>query len=95
MSELQIIPFFISGNSLPHNLAYAATVEIDNTFTIIGGRSSTNNYIDTIYRYNRDNGQWVEEATTMSEAKTSMTAIKVKTHIFKARSSGKMPVEIF
>ena len=58
---------------------------------IYGGSGSS--YVDKIYKYNTDGGQWDEVPTTMSEAKWMMTAIKVKNSIFKTNcTSGKIPL---
>ena len=81
----KVSPFFISGNSLPHNLAYAATVENKQSFMIYGGYTSSSwGNVDKIYKYNTDGGQWDEVPTTMSQAKDQMTAIKIKGSIFNS-----------
>ena len=73
---LQSIAFFISGNSLPHILTRAATVDHEQSFMIYGGDTGSN--VDKIYKYNQENGLWIEEAATLSERKRLLTAIKVK-----------------
>jgi len=67
-----------TGNSLPHNLAYAATVDHEESFMVYGGFPR----VDKIYKYNNDRGLWDEVDTTMSEKKNSVTAIKVKKSLF-------------
>ena len=89
VSELQSFPFCISGNSLPQDLYYAATVNHEESFMIYGGSDGPLHHFNKIYRYNMDNGQWVEEAATISEAKEAVTAIRVKQSLFKACPSGK------
>ena len=60
---------------------------------IYGGKGSSMS--DKIYKYNTDGGQWDEMPTTMSAKKRLMTAITVKKSIFKACSSGKIPLSTF
>ena len=81
----KVSPVFISGNSLPHTLSKAPTVDHEKSFMIYGGRpGSSSSYVDKIYKFNTDGGQWDEESTTMSQAKDFMTAIKIKGSIFNS-----------
>ena len=48
---------------------------------IYGGYTGSS-FVDKIYKYNTDGGQWVEMPTTISEKKYQMTAINVKKSIF-------------
>ena len=77
-----------SGNSLPHSLYAAATVEHDDTFVIIGGKGGTSSgswtASDKIYKYDKGGSQLVEVLTTLSEEKPYLTAIKVKPSIFNS-----------
>ena len=72
---------FISGISLPHRLEGAAVIEHEDSFMILGGNDGVSTR-KTIYKYNKDGGQWVEVPTTLSEEKQYLTAIKVKSSIF-------------
>ena len=47
---------------------------------IYGGRDSS--YVDKIYKYNTDGGQWDEMPTTLSVKKNLLTAITVKKSLF-------------
>ena len=77
MCEIQIFSF--SGNSLPHALHSAATVEHMDSFIFLGGAAS-----DKIYKYDKDGSQFVEVLTTLSEGKELLIAIKVTPSIFNS-----------
>ena len=82
-------PFvFLSGWQPMFSLTFqgcAATVDHEQSFMIYGGYSSTlGSRVDKIYKYNQGNSQWDEEVTTMSGAKSSVTAIKIKGSIFNS-----------
>ena len=63
---------------------HAVTVDHEESFMIYGGRTGSSSYVDMIYKYNTDGGQWDEMPTTMREAKQWMTAITVKGSIFNS-----------
>ena len=64
---------------------YAATVNHEESFMIYGGESgSSSSYVDMIYKYNTDGGQWDEMPFTMREKKYGVTAIKIKGSIFNS-----------
>ena len=66
----------ISGNALPKPILYAATVEINDTFLLIGGLGEEEEAYDTIYKY--DNGDWLEIPQKLRVARFYSTAILVQ-----------------
>ena len=65
----------ISGNDLPKPILYAATVEINDTFLLIGGLGEEEEAYDTIYKY--DNGDWLEMPQKLSVPRFFSTAFIV------------------
>ena len=70
-------------------------VEQGKSFNIIGGYTGKRRtYSDKIYKYDTSGGQWVKLPTTLSEVKTSVTAIRVKSSFFpEGCRPGKFPTE--
>ena len=68
----------ISGENLPKSINYAASVEVGDTFLLIGGIGK--DISDTIYKY--DNGNWLEIPQKLSVARFYSTAIIVPTDTF-------------
>ena len=67
-----------SGENLPKSINYAASVEVGDTFLLIGGIGK--DISDTIYKY--DNGNWSEIPQKLSVARFYSTAIIVPKDTF-------------
>ena len=68
----------------------AATVQHEDSFIIFGGKSSNS---AKTYIYDKDESQFVEILTTLSEEKAHLAAIKIKPFILKNDSRRKRDVE--
>ena len=77
----------ISGTSLPHTLTGAAVVEHEDSFLILGGydgSSMSDQLFIYSYKEEREEWEWEEVPTPLSEKRQYLTAINVKATIFQS-----------
>ena len=77
----------ISGNSFPVQLYRAAVVEHEDSFLILGGydgSSMSDQLFIYSYKEEREEWEWEEVPTPLSEKRQYLTAINVKATVFQS-----------
>ena len=71
-----------SGSPLPMAMHRASSVQLDNTFVLVGGYSRANEgHLDTVLAYNSEGGSW-EKLQSMSRKRASATAMLTDAEVF-------------
>ena len=78
----------ISGNPLPFGPIFdASSVQYGRTFFMIGGKSDTRVYLDTVHKYDPDQDNWEEMEVTLSEPRSGATAMIIDSSIIPGCNS--------
>ena len=63
------------GKDLPYSIRYGASVQLENTFLIVGGYNGS--YLNTLWKYDQLNEDWIQLNQTLKTARQWTTAFLV------------------